>query len=98
LAEKMIELPKVNIIPDKRSVPSGSQNSCSDLLKEELWLRMNSEVESSYRPEESKHNIRLIFIDWVANFVWRNYENEEPDAYQILRPFLKEETLFFSGR
>ena len=95
LCSKLVNLKKVNIIPDKRSVPSGSQNSCADLLKNELWLNLGSQVELNYQPEESHQNERLIFIDWVANFVWRNYENGSVGAYQILSQKLQEDYLFF---
>ncbi len=85
----------VNIIPDQRSVPRGSQNSCSDMIKSEVWLNMNSEVEINYSPQQSHNNERLMFIDWVANFVWRHYEDVNSGAYQILRPFINEDRLFF---
>ena len=95
LCDKLVDLKKATIIPDKRSVPRGSQNSCSDLLKGKLWLECGSEIVLEYLPEESHNNQRLIFIDWVANFVWRHYEDAKSDAYQRLQPVLQEERLFF---
>jgi len=86
---------KVNIIPDKRSVPSGSQNSCSDQLKSKLWLESNSSVEITYEPKESYNNAGLMFIDWIANFIWRHYEDNSSEAYHTLKPYLKEDFLFF---
>ncbi|MCB0651498.1 MAG: DUF3800 domain-containing protein [Saprospiraceae bacterium] len=74
-------LKSVRIIPDKRSVPTGSQNSCPDLLKTKLWLENNANVKITYSPEDSHHNKRLMFIDWVANFVWRNFEDGRGEAY-----------------
>ena len=56
LCSRLLHLDKVNIIPDRRSVPSGSQNSCSDLLKGRLWLELGSNAEISYQPEESHNN------------------------------------------
>jgi len=95
LCPELIDLKKVNIIPDKKSVPKGSQNSCSDLLKDELWLCQNSKVDISYQPEES-HNIDgLMFIDWVANFIWRHYEDGHSEAYQILDRHINETKLDF---
>ena len=85
---------RINIIPDKRSVPNGSQNSCFDLLKGKLWLEFGADAEISYQPEESHNNVGLMFIDWIANFVWRNYENNTPEAYQILSKRLEENNLF----
>lgn len=67
LCDTLKNLNKVNIIPDRRSVPSGSQNSCSDLLKDQLWLELNSNVKINYEPEESHNKGGLMFIDWIAN-------------------------------
>lgn len=96
LCEHISACEKVNIIPDQRSVPRGSQNSCSDLIKDELWLSMGSHVEINYSPEESHLNERLMFIDWVANFVWRHYEDGDSGPYQILQPVITDQQLFFN--
>lgn len=89
----------ISIIPDKRSVPSGSQNSCADLIKHKLWCEFDSRISISYKAEESQYNQRLQFIDWIANFVWRSYEdshkNSSQDAYQIISPSLQEKTIYF---
>lgn len=95
LSQHLTSLSSVDVIPDKRSVPSGSQNSCPDLIKEELWLCRNSNVRIAYNPAESQNKDGLMFIDWIANFVWRNYEDKKSGAYQILKPLLKEQRLFF---
>lgn len=95
LCSEISKLPKVNIIPDQRSIPRGSKNSCSDLLKARLWLELGSDVILNYHPEESHQNTRLIFIDWIANFVWRHYEDNHSDAYHILKPRLVEQLLLF---
>lgn len=95
IASRVAGFEKVNIIPDKRSVPSGSQNSCSDLIKNELWLYLQSNVRVSYEPQESHNKDGLMFIDWIANFIWRNYEDGNDEAYQILKPYIQEDLLFF---
>lgn len=95
LCEHIAKCKTINIIPDQRSVPRGSQNSCSDLIKDQVWLSMRSDTEINYAPEESHLNERLMFIDWVANFVWRHYEDGDSGAYEILKPFINDERLFF---
>jgi hypothetical protein len=95
ICDKLTAFGQANIIPDKRSVPKGSQNSCSDLIKNDLWFWRGSSVGINYAPEESHQNARLIFIDWIANFVWRNYELNKDKAYRVLAPHLVEEQLFF---
>lgn len=95
LVSKLQPLDKVDIFPDKRSVPKGSQNSCPDLLKTKLWFELNSDVQITYEPQDSYKNKRLMFIDWVANFVFRNYEDKETKPYEIIRPYLKEDFMYF---
>ena len=95
ICDKIASLGSVNIIPDKRSVPAASQNSCPDLIKNDLWLWKNSVTQIHYQPEESHNNERLMFIDWVANFVWRHYEDQHSGAYNILGKHLLEDKLFF---
>lgn len=94
ITKKIIDMSDVEIIPDKKSVPSVSLNSCSDILKSDLWLKYKSEVEISYVPQESHNVPSLMFIDWVANFIWRKYENNSPEPYDILRPHIHEELIF----
>jgi len=94
IADKIISLSKVTIVPDKRSVPTGSMNSCSDLLKSDLWLEKRSNVDIKYTPEESHTIAGLMFIDWIANFIWRNYEDNVTEPYTQLEPYIEEELLF----
>ena len=95
ICNKISNFQQANIIPDKRSVPSGSQNSCADLIKAKLWLELKSAIEISYTPQESQNNTGLMMVDWIANFVWRNYEDQDTKPYQSLRPYLHEDFLFF---
>ncbi|MEM9822823.1 MAG: hypothetical protein AAF985_17210, partial [Bacteroidota bacterium] len=78
--------------------PNGSQNSCADLIKHKLWCELDSSVKIGYQPGESRTNQHLQFIDWIANFIWRNYEDghiaKNCEAYQILSPLLQEQTLY----
>ncbi len=94
LVTKIQFLDKAHIIPDKRSIPRESINSCPDLIKTKAWFEYESSVLLEYSPEESYKNKRLIFIDWIANFVWRKYEDERTQAYKMLKPFLEENIIF----
>lgn len=95
ICDRISSFDKVRIVPDERSIPAGSQNSCADLIKTDLWFWKKVETEISYKQEESFRNERLMFIDWVANFVWRHYENGHSDPYRILGKYIEDETLFF---
>ena len=86
----------VIIIPDKRSVPKGSVNSCPDLIKTELWFKEGCSTKLSYTPKESHTDDGLMFVDWIANFVWRHHEKGHSDAaHRIRAAGLIETELFF---
>lgn len=89
------DLPHVKIIPDKRTIKVRSGNSCAEYLRTKLWFEMDSKTQVDYIPTESIGEPYLWFIDWIANFVWRNYEDGRSDAYKCLYPILDETRLFF---
>lgn len=91
----LIGMDNVTLIPDERSVPRGSKNSCFDLIKHELWLCQNSTATLEYKEGDSKNSEELMFIDWIANFVWRHHEDNQSDAYHLLSRHLDEDHLFF---
>lgn len=95
LTNTIKNLIEVEVIPDKQSIPTGSLNSGFDLLKTELWLKSNSSVELVYNPKESHLEVGLMFVDWIANFVWRHYEYAQSGAYSILKPDLSEVDMLF---
>lgn len=95
ICSHLTEKEYVTITPDERSVPTGSKNSCFDLIKHEIWLRNESSAMLSYREGISRNSELLMFIDWIANFVWRHYEDGQSDAYNVLTKFLEEKRLFF---
>lgn len=72
------------IIPDKRSVPNGSQNSCIDMLKILVWFDQKANTSIDYTPRESHSDHKLQFIDWIANFTWRHHENNDSGAIEVL--------------
>lgn len=95
ICDKITSLDKVNIVPDARSVPNGSENSCSDLIKSKLWMELGSNTIINYSPEVSHQSYELMFIDWITNFTWRFYEDEKPEPLQILSQCIEIKTLFF---
>jgi len=89
------DLPHVIIIPDKRTIKVRSGNSCAEYLRTKLWFEMQSKTQVDYIPTESTDKPHLWFIDWVANFIWRHYEDGRSDAYNRLSGILDETRLFF---
>lgn len=88
ICSTLLAFQKVTFIPDLRSVPKDSKNSCFDQIRSTLWLHHKIDVEIAYQPEESHNSDGLGLVDWIANFTWRNFENDYPDLLQILDPKL----------
>lgn len=96
LPKLLKEYDAVAIIPDKRSVPTNSVNSCPDSIKTELWFKEGCATKVTYDPRESQTDDGLMFVDWIANFVWRHHENGYGEALNRLKgENLIENLLFF---
>jgi hypothetical protein len=56
---------------------------------------LDSDTQIEDIPSDSKMVQSLIFIDWVNNLIWGNYEDNNSDAYEILKSVLNSKKLFF---
>ncbi len=95
ILQEIRECPSVDFIPDPRTIKVASGNSLVDYLKTKLWFELNSATVIKHIPIESKRNLTLQFIDFIAHVVWSRYENNEYDSYRLLRPYITERHLFF---
>ena len=87
--------PLVNLIRDNKSVKVKSGNSLIDYLQTTLWFEMNSKTKIIDIPSDSKKVQNLIFIDWMNNLIWGNYEDDNSAPYQILKSVIESRKLFF---
>lgn len=95
IAQQIAHFEEVTLIPDKRSIKVKSGNSLYEYLKIKIWFDWQANTKLYYTPKESHSDLNLIFVDWITNFIWRHYEDQRSDAYRILKPYLKENLLFF---
>jgi hypothetical protein len=95
ILQEIKECPAVDFIPDPRTIKVASGNSLVDYLKTKLWFELNSATVIKHIPVESKKNLTLQFIDFIAHVVWSRHENNEYDSYRLLRPYITERHLFF---
>ena len=95
ILQEIRECPSVDFIPDPRTIKVASGNSLVDYLKTKLWFELNSATVIKHIPIESRKNLTLQFIDFIAHIVWSRYENNEYDSYRLLRPYITERHLFF---
>lgn len=87
--------PLVNLIRDNKTVKVKSGNSLIDYLQTTLWFEMNSKTKIIDIPSDSRKVQNLIFIDWMNNLIWGNYEDKNSEPYQILKSVLDSKKLFF---
>ena len=85
----------VNLVRDNKSIKVKSGNSLIDYLQTTLWFELNSKTKIIDIPSDSKKVQNLIFIDWMNNLIWGNYEDNNSEAYQILRSVIDSKKLFF---
>jgi len=71
----------VNIVLDNRTIRSGSVNSFEDCLRAKCWGELQLDANISCRYEDSTRNPGIWVADWLANFIWRHYENKMHDAW-----------------
>lgn len=87
--------PKVSLIRDNRTVKVQSGNSCIDYLQMKLYFDYSSGTKIKDFPTESNTHLGIIFIDWVANFVWSHYEDKNSEPFKAMANRLINTTLYF---
>ena len=87
--------PMVNLIRDNKTVKVKSGNSLIDYLQTTLWFEMDSRTKLVDIPSDSKKVQNLIFIDWMNNLIWGNYEDRNSEPYEILKSVIDSKKLFF---
>lgn len=87
--------PLVNLIRDNKTIKVKSGNSLIDYLQTTLWFELNSKTKIIDNPSDSKQVLNLVFIDWLNNLIWGNYEDQNSEPYSILKSVLDSKKLFF---
>jgi hypothetical protein len=87
--------PKVEFIPDKRSIKVQSGSSLSDYLQTVLWFDCSARTRLIHCPQESHHNYNLQFTDWIAHCVWSHFEDGENVVFAKLAPAIRIRKLYF---
>jgi len=95
LLDNIKDKPKINFIPDKRTIKVKSGNSLVDYLQIQLWLVLNVQTTIQNYPQESHTCWNLQFTDWVSHIIWNMFENQRFKAFNILKNKVICKTLFF---
>jgi len=89
--------PVYHFHPDKRSIKVESGHSLPHYLDMVLGFEHDSPVQLQYRPLESTHNRSLQFVDWMANCVWRKFENGSSPAFDKMSAMIRVRRLYFAS-
>ena len=87
--------PLVNLIRDNKTIKVKSGNSLIDYLQMFLMFDMNCSTHIVDIPSDSKRVKNLIFIDWINNLIWGNYEDGNTEPFEILKDVITPKELFF---
>ena len=84
LKEKIINYDDVKINIDKRTIKVTQGDSFPDYIKAQTWGNGHDiNIECNFL--DSSKNEMIWFADWYSNFVWRSYENNQNESYQLLK-------------
>jgi hypothetical protein len=72
------------VVLDKRTIKVDHGNNFEAYIRTKCWgdLEMDFDIECSY--DSSDKNEGIWIADWMANWIWRKYENNQNDAYNIM--------------
>lgn len=95
LLDKIKMCSDVKLIRDERSVKVASGNSLIEYLQTVLWFDKNSKTVLIDIPNDSSKNKNLLFIDWVCNSIYRFYEFNQNDSFDLIKNKIKIDTFLF---
>ena len=95
IPDKILTFDTVDVVSDKRSVKIKSGNTCIEYLRIKIAYELGSATKLIDTPTESHTELNLMFIDWIANFIWGNFEDQKTIPYNRIAPRLQHQTLFF---
>ena len=95
LLDRIKDKPHIMFIPDERSIKVQSGNSLVDYLQTKLMFDLNSKTIIENKPQESHKVLNLQLVHFIANFVWKKYEDNHSPEYDILKQKVQLTHLFF---
>jgi hypothetical protein len=83
----------VEIVIDKRTIKVDSGRSFEEYIKTKCWGELQLDVDIACSYDSSDKNEGIWMADWLANFIWRHYEDGRSEAYKELSKL--KGTIFF---
>ncbi len=85
LLDKIKDAPKITFVSNPRSIRTKKGNHLADLLQTKLWFEKDADSIVLNSPKESLNELNLQFLDLIGHIVWKKYEDNETEAYDILK-------------
>ncbi len=89
---------EVSIVLDKRTIKVDHGNNFEAYIRTKCWGELNMDIDINCQYDSSDQNEGIWMADWMANWIWRKYEDGQNSAYDILKTFAGshffEKTLF----
>ncbi len=95
LLNEIKKMPVVTLIPDPRSIKVESKNSLIDYLQIALWFEESSTTIIKQSYQDSRRNLNLQFVDFIAHIFWSKYELNNLNGFNILKSCVNFKELFF---
>jgi len=95
LLDRIKDKPNIRFIPNERSIKVQSGNSLVDYLQTKLMFDLNSKTILENKPQESHKVLNLQLVHFIANFIWKKYEDNHSLEYDILKQKVHLSHLFF---
>lgn len=91
---------EVNLILDKRTIKVDHGNNFEGYIKTKCWGELSMDIDIGCQYDSSDQNEGIWLADWMANWIWRRYEDNDTAAYEVIRRLavenFVEKTLFIS--
>lgn len=95
LLDFMAQYPRVDFIPDPRSIKVESGNSLHDYLQTELWFSKMAPTILETTPIDSRHCLNLQFADMLAGAIQSKFEFSNPTYFDLISESVALKKLFF---
>jgi len=89
---------KIKIVLDKRTIKVDHGNNFEAYIKTKCWGELDLAADIDCEYDSSDKNEGIWMADWMANWIWRKYEDNQTTAYNVLHGMMGknffEKTLF----
>lgn len=75
----------IKVVLDKRTIKVDHGNNFEAYIKTKCWGELGMDLNIVCDYDSSDKNEGIWMADWIADWVWRKYENNQDSAYNALK-------------